>query len=44
MPSLAPEAAFEAASGTVKEILGELGTFLSGPLVTAAGVPYWSTR
>jgi quinol monooxygenase YgiN len=38
------EAAFVAASGTVKAILGELAQFLSGPPVTLSGTAFWTTR
>ena len=36
--------AFEAASGTIGGVLGELGQFLTGPPVTASGTPFWTTR
>lgn len=38
------EPAFEAASGTVMSVLGELGQFLSGPPETLSGSPFWTTR
>jgi len=38
------EESFDAASDTVKSVLGDLAQFLSGPPVTASGVPFWTTR
>lgn len=38
------EAAFEAAAGTVRRLLGDLGQYLTGPIVTMAGTAFWSVR
>lgn len=38
------EAAFAAASATIAAVLGELGSFLTGPPRTWDGVPFWTTR
>ena len=38
------EDSYEAASGLISSVLGELAQFLSGPPQTSAGVPFWTTR
>lgn len=38
------EDAFIAAAPTIKAVLGELASFLTGPPTTMAGVPFWTTR
>lgn len=40
----ADERAFEAASSTINEVLGELAQFLTAPPMTMSGSPFWTTR
>ncbi len=38
------ENSYDAASSTITEVLGELAQFLTGPPMTMAGSPFWTTR